>query len=425
MTTRSESGDPIAAIQPAVSSDDASVRNVVIAQACAEFMRGAASSITLILPFVARRHFEASSMQVLILTVAVPVMQVFTIFWHRLFRNISTRSYIATIGATMTIPLVIMAFQSSLNWMIPLWLVAAFGGAGGGAALSPLNASVLRTRYPQAIRGRAFGIIGAFMFAGVMTGGYVIGRLSEYDFTTYRYYLPAAAMLMAAAMTIYRRIAPNRQRVGGWPGAINGWWRPLAESTALLKSDRNFRDYEAAYMSYGIGWMICTALLPFIGHDRLNLSDEHYSNATIVTFQAMMILLLFPAGRIADRIGPVRLVATSFLVLTIYPAFLIFVGTYHQLQFASALFAVGMVGVHLGWTLGPVHFAPDPDSAPQYLAIHGTLVGVRGIVFQGFGVLLYTLTGGAVIPLVIGGLGFVGAAWQMRRLGIRLGKFGT
>lgn len=412
--------DNPAANTPIARLDDDAVQRTLTIHICAEIMRGAAASIALILPFIARRHFDASVTQTFILTVSMPVMQFFTIYWHRAFQTISMRGYIMTIGATMALPLVMMSQVSSLNPLIALWLLSAFGGTGGGGAITPVIATILRTCYPESFRGRAYGLVGAFRFGGVMLGGFLIGLWSEHDPTAYRYYLPILAALIAGAMTLYIRIAPSRPGDGRFAEAFSKWWRPITESLTVLRVDRNFRDYEASYMLYGVGWMISTALLPLIGNDELGLSDSDYSLATIVAFQAMMIVLLFPAGRLADRMGPVKLVSIAFLVLTIYPVLLALAFSFESLLAVTIIYAIGMVGVHLGWTLGPVYFAPDSDQAPRYLAVHATLVGIRGILFQGFGVWLYTVTGGSAIPLAIASVGFFLAAAQMRRLGRKL-----
>lgn len=409
-------------LENAARLDDKGVQRILIAHIGAEVMRGAAASVALILPFIARRHFAASNEQMFILTASMPVMQFFTIYWHRIFQSVSARRYLAIIGATMAIPLLVMSQMTTLTPIIVLWLVSAFGGAGGGGAMTPVMASILRTCYPESLRGRAFGLVGAFRTGGVLFGGLSIGYWSEIDHTAYRYYLPIAAGLIVCALMLYARIAPIRERSGTIAEALSQWWKPITESLIVIRDDRNFRAYEAAYMLYGVGWMISMALLPLIGNDELRLTDKEYSLATIVAWQAMMILMLFPAGRISDRFGTVKMVSIAFLILTIYPLMLTWAYSFETLIAATIVYSIGMVGVHLGWTLGPVYFAPNSEQAPRYLAVHATLVGVRGIVFQGFGVLLYTITGGSLIPLVIASFGFLAASIQMHRLGRRISR---
>jgi hypothetical protein len=53
---------------------------------------------------------------------------------------------------------------------------------------------------------------------------------------------------------------------------------------------------------------------------------------------------------------------------------------------------------------------------PQYVAIHATFVGIRGKIFQGLGVLLYSLTDGFTLPFLLAAGAFAWSAVQMWRL---------
>jgi MFS family permease len=162
--------------------------------------------------------------------------------------------------------------------------------------------------------------------------------------------------------------------------------------------------------------MICTALVPALATDQLNLNYSQFAQATIVVYQFVNILLFLPLGRASDRFGPMRLASASFLWLTIYPIGLMFTGSALELGACVTFYAVGMVGVQLTWTLGPLQLAGDSAKAPHYLAIHSTMVGFRGIVAQGLGMALYSMTGSFVIPLAMAAAGFAWGSWRMRTL---------
>ena len=91
-------------------------------------------------------------------------------------------------------------------------------------------------------------------------------------------------------------------------------------------------------------------------------------------------------------------------------------GLFEQIFAAGAEYGIGMAGVQMGWMLGPVSLAPSPDRVPQYVAIHTTLVGIRGVIFQGLGMLLYKLSGDFHWPFALAAGAFLWAAIQMYRL---------
>src|SRR5262249_10028343 len=156
--------------------------------------------------------------------------------------------------------------------------------------------------------------------------------------------------------------------------------------------------------------------LPALGTDRLQLSHSMYALVSLTLYQLTLVAMFAPMGRVADRVGSMWLAAGSFAWLTIYPIGLMFVPSGWWLGVFQVIYWLGMVGVQLAWTLGPVTLARNPADAPAYLAIHGTLVGVRGVVAQGLGMALYSWTGRFEYPLAIAAAGFFWASVRMRAL---------
>ena len=394
-------------------------RRILYLHMAGVMLQGASVALSFILPFLARKHFGANNWQTWVLTAAVPIMQFFTIFWNHLYARVSTRVYLTLIAALACVPTALMALAHDIHLLLACYVLAAFAGAGGGAALSPLNADLLRTCYAAGVRGRIFGMIVASQFFGIMIAGQVMGSWSNLDAEAFRIFLPITAGLLSAGLLMFGLISRTRTfRDRARPQIKPGepWWAPLRDMGKILRRDRRFAAYETAFMSYGVGWMICTALIPLLAKDKLDLDYSQFARSTIVVFQLTIILMLIPMGRLADRIGIVRLAAGSFFWLAVYPIGLLIVPSSFWLGSVTILYAMGMVGVHLTWTLGPVTFAPDPSRAPHYLAIHGTLVGIRGLLAQGVGVALYAITGSFAPPMILAAAGFTWASWRMRRL---------
>jgi MFS family permease len=373
-----------------------------------------------ILPFLARQHFGAKNWQTTVLTAAVPVTQFFAIFWNHLYARVSTRTYLIVIGALACLPVALIGTARSIWGVMIFFVIAALGGAGGGGSgFSPMFADLLRTCYQPHRHGRVFAVLCIVQFGMTMITGYVMGVWSDHNPEAFRIFFPLLALLVLASLVFFGAISRDavwRNRIRFTPVGGSSWWTPLKDMRTILRADRRFAGYEAAFMAYGIGWMICTALVPVMATDRLNLNYSQFTRSTIVVYQLINILLFTPLGRLCDRTGPMRLASVSFLWLTAYPLGLMFVGSDWGLASWMAVYSIGMVGVQLTWTLGPVQLAGDSAKAPHYLAIHSTMVGIRGIVAQSLGMALYSLTGSFVGPLVIAAAGFAWASWRMRAL---------
>ena len=192
----------------------------------------------------------------------------------------------------------------------------------------------------------------------------------------------------------------------------------------VLRADRTFYRYETAFMTYGVGWMICNALLPVLATDRLKMSYTQFVGSTQVVYPLCMLAMMYPMGWVMDRIGPTRTSGLAFAWLTLYPLGLWFAPTVTWVGVTTMFYGMAMAGVQLGWMLGPVSLAPSRDKVSQYVAIHATLVGLRGIVAQGVGMLLYRITGSFAWPFAIAAIAFAWGSWQMWRLhgAVRAGR---
>jgi MFS family permease len=386
--------------------------------AAGAFCFGTGLAVQVVLPFLARQRFGATNWQTTVLTAAVPVTQFFSIFWNHLYARLDRRPYLAIVAVLSCVPVGLLGRAENIWEVMGLFALAALGGASGTAAMSPLIADLLRSCYGADVRGRALGIISTAQFGAAMCAGQIMGTWLDRDADAYRRFFPLLALLMAAGLGLFALVCRTPAMAGRRPEAPprGSWWAPIRHMAEILRSDRRFAGYEAAFMAYGVGWMICTALVPALATDRLRLNYSQFAQATIVAYQVTNIVMQAAMGRLADRVGPMHLAAGSFLWLTMFPVGLIFAGSGWTLGALNVWYAMGMVGVQLTWTLGPVALAPDAGRAAQYLAIHGTMVGIRGVVAQGLGMALYSLTGDFTIPLLLAAGGFLWASWRMRRL---------
>lgn len=392
----------------------------LVAAACL----GISPAVVAFLPFLARERFAANNWQTTVITAAIPVMQLFSIFWNHYYVRVGTGRYLLAVALLHSVPVGLIGAVRGVEASMVLWVLAAFGNAG----IPPLTGDLLRSCYAPLVRGRVFGVVSTAAMLSTLATGLIVGALSDRDPDAFRLYLPGLALIHLTGLLLVWRISREllfQERMKPAPTGHSAWWEPLRQMARTLKEDPRFAAYEVAFMSYGVGWMICTALLPALATDRLRLSYSQYSLATIVIFQVVMILLLAPVGHLTDRVGAMRVARYSFLWLTIYPLGLLLARGFDGLALFSLLYAVGMVGVNLTWTLGPIALSPDPSRTSHYLAIHTTMVGVRGLLAQGLGMALYVATGSFTVPLVAASLGFLWAGVRMRSLDVVGGSRGA
>jgi MFS family permease len=390
-------------------------------------------ALQFMLPVLARKEFGATDVQTTVMTAATTAFFCLSIFWNDMFARMRTGPYLLLYWSVSCMPLAMvgvlaLAGVSVTIWvLLPLHLFACLGMAG----YHPAAGELLRSLYPATTRGRTYGTIWGASMAVSAAMGYGLGQALEWSSRSYVWLLPVAAVVQLVGIGMIVWIAhasgheATRTLVRDQRSLYDRVIEPITHMQEVLRSDRVFFRYEAAYMTYGIGWMVAYALLPILVTDKLGLNYKEVSSSTHVAYMIAMIVMIVPAGLLLDRLGAVRSTGVSFALLTLYPLGLIVAQDASQLTIVSVVYGIAHAGASMGWMLGPVALAPSQDRVPQYVAIHATLVGVRGLLFQFVGVGMYVVASRWLgwgkdwafgLPLAMAAGAYLWSGWQMWRL---------
>jgi MFS family permease len=318
------------------------------------------------------------------------------------------------------LPYAFVAFAQNYWMLLIPHLIACVGGAG----YHPAAGELLKSLYPDRIRGRVYAWVwGVSMVIGAGVG-FGLGKWLNFDEDSFRIFMPLGAGLQLLGVCVFLFLAHKsghlaKRRYNQESDGRSTWARvvePITHMRETLKADPVFLRYEAAYMTYGVGWMIGYALLPILVTDKLNLKYDQVSQSTYTAYLLAMVAMIVPAGMLMDRLGAVKSAAISFGMLTLYPIGLALAADFGELTIVSIWFGIAHAGASMAWMLGPVALAPTPDKVPHYVAIHATLVGIRGKVFQFVGVGLLWITGGFTVPLLVAAAAYLWSSVQMWKL---------
>lgn len=371
-----------------------------------------------LMPMLVRLRFGSANTdikdwQTTLITAALATCLVFSIFWGELLRRMPFWRYVVLYWAVAVLPLLGVAWVQNYAQLVTLYIIAAIGQAGW----APLYGRLLKDFYPDAIRGRVFALINAARLCAGIVAGFVVGGWIQQEPEAFRAFFAVAVGLHAVGMLVLAWIIRLTKADRGAPEPGHSDWRsilePILHAHRTLRADRVFARYEAAFMTYGAAFMICDVLLPVLATERLGMGYQDFARSTRVILLAVMLIMILPMGWLLDRLGAIRTSGIAFGALAFYPVLLLISTNSVDVGLASAVNGVGLAGVMMGWMLGPVALAPSADKTAQYVAIHATMVGLRGIVFQGLGMLFYKLTGSFVAPLIVAALMFAAGSWQM------------
>ena len=390
-----------------------------------------------IMPVMLLKDFNAASWHIPIATSALSAMFLLSICWNEIYLRSNVRIYLLLVYLLAYLPVAGIALCHRPEWVLAIVLLSSMGLAG----FNSLNGDMLRHCYAEPIRSEVWGLLNAVWQGAIMVLAYAVGKWLDADGQAFRIYMPVSAVLLAIGVWLLARITyeplfAERARARPTQPVGEALRSAYANMTKTLREDPVFRRYETAFGIYGMGWMTCAALLPFLAVDILNMSYTGFARSTQVAFKLTFILMIIPAGSLIHRFGPIRVAGRCFALMSLWPVGMTLVSLLpagllqsrvelglgrplvSELSLAVVMVAsaVATSGIHLAWTLGPVALARDPAHAASYLAIHATLVGVRSVVAQFPAVLLYRLTGQIWLPLSLAIVLFLTGAWLMRRL---------
>ena len=270
-------------------------------------------------------------------------------------------------ACTMTGLLIVAASSYAMGFsenFTQLVLARGFGGAGSALFIAGLMNRILRIIEPEAM-GRATGAFRSSFLVGIAAGPALGGFVVKAYGLTAVFHIYATGLLVATAIAWVvmrgQRVAASQER------------RTPLEALRAAKPLFSDARYVVALLATFVGWWTLSGPAQVIGtvyaRDRLDFSPDQIGLAFTV-LAIGEILVLFSAGRAADRLGRRAVLVPSLAVVALATAAL------GQIEASPFLFYPLMLligtGVAAGGTASGGLLA---DSIPQ--GGSGAAVGVN------------------------------------------------
>ncbi len=369
------------------------------------------------------------SLAVAVLQGAPALANVVSFLWAALGHGRNKIRLIAALQILMTLLVAMIALAPRSAAGLGLLVVGTVGARMAWAGVVTLRSTVWRANYPRHARATLAGklaTVQAILMAGT---AYAIGGAMNFNPEAFRIVYPAAAGVGLIGALVYRGMRMRGHRAlikaerDGADSSIS-LVNPL-QWRAILLGDRKFRRYMSCMFVFGGGNLMVGAPLILMLKDRFQF-NESTSVAIMTTIPLLLMPLSIPLwSRLLDRVHILQFraihswafVASTATVLiaalTMQP-WLLFLG--------ASLKGLAFGGGVLAWNLGHHDFAPV-EKASQYMGVHVTLTGIRGLLAPIIGVTVYETFewlkpgAGAGVFAICLALTVIGAVWfvLMRR----------
>lgn len=350
---------------------------------------------------IVKKYFDGvvgeSALNYAVATVtAAPAFANITSFlWARLTHGRHKIRSINTLQIVVAALIALMSFAPRSVFGLVLVVACAVAARVCLAGVVTMRATVWRMNYPKRVRAHLTSRIATVVTITMATVGGVVGWAMDRDPGAFRL-IPLASVVLAS-LGIWSwskiRIRGHRKLIReelANGGAGRPSFNPL-RMLSLLLTDRRYGFFMLCQFLIGVGNLMLVPILVVVVKDVFDLDYKRSMLVTHVIPILIMPVFLTQWAKLLDawHIATYRALHSWVFVVM---AGLMFVSV--RLELVWVLYAAVLVrgiafaGGALAWNLGHNDFARD-DNASQYMAVHVTLTGIRGLVASFIGVALY------------------------------------
>ncbi|MCW5776136.1 MAG: MFS transporter [Phycisphaeraceae bacterium] len=324
---------------------------------------------------------------VALLTASTAFANIVSFAWVRLSHGVDKVRFINALQVAMIVLVALIALAP--RTAPGLWLVVAAVLAARfcWAGFITIRSTIWRQNYSRAVRARVTGKLATVQVLTLAALGVGLGMAMNADPRAFRFLLPFGCALSLVGVWAWARmrIRGHRALLAAERASAGDADAPSLNPVAmarLLAGDRLFAGYMTCMMLLGLGNLMLTPLLVIAVKEEFGME---YLGGIAVTNSvplAMMPLSIPLWARLLDRVHVVVFrTVHSWVFVAASALFLLSVVTHTVwlLYAASVVQGLAFGGGVLAWNLGHLDFAP-PHRVSQYMGVHVTLTGVRGLL---------------------------------------------
>lgn len=373
----------------------------------AMFFNGFVMSVTNVQDIIAKKAFHGFDWQITILVMIFPVSSLLSIWWGKIIEDSENKSkYFLIAGFLGRLSLVLGFFITNIyQFIFLLAFLLSFN-----SLIVPTQNTLLQANFRKVIRGKLFGYSASLSTLVALIGSYIAGRLLDINEHYYKYIFVAVGILgligtlYLAAIKIDKKEKTKHLKKKKSLKQI--FISPLTRTFEILKNDKKYRNYEIAFMIYGIGFMIVLPVIPRYLVNNLHMNYTQTFVAKGVISQIGILNFAPIAGFIHDKNHPNFFAAISFLAISLFPMILFISTLFNNIStsisivyLSYVIYGIAMSGILIAWNLGTIYFAKNNDVS-MYQSVHVALTGVRGLIIPPLGFLILKMFGMQTVFIV-------------------------
>lgn len=354
-----------------------------------------------LLPFILAKDLGASALEVSLFMAIRPISSVFSYYWHAFqhTRHPNLRIHLMVAwGLSFTAFLFLPRF-STLGYVM---LAASCFQLFSKAAMPPFY-EIFKQNLDQIHRKRliSYTYLASFVISACL--GLFFGQLLDTKPGSWKIAASIFSALALSSLFFQKKLSFDENKTEAVNSSDHFLFAPLKKSFAILKSSKDFRDFQVGFMIGGSALMLIGPALSIFYADTLELTHKSYTQARYI-FMSFGVIATTPLWQRALKHYSInQIMPYVSLIFGLFP--LVVISSFFHKPIVNAafvLYGIAQAGSHLIWNMsGPV-FSKDADSSP-YTALNILMQGLRGCIAPIMGGVLTSLAG-PIFVLVLGSL---------------------
>lgn len=260
-----------------------------------------------------------------------------------------------------------------------------------------IRTAVWRNNYPRADRARIAGQLASVQAIVLCIVAFVLGLAMDWNEQSFHWLFPIASAGGLIGTAIYSKVRLRGQKrlaraeISGHkidqpsmnPASV---WR-------VLKKDPHYRRFMATMFVFGLGNIMLIAPLAIMLQEKFQLG---YWPSILITSAIPDIIMPIAIPLWARLLKKCHVVqfrsihSWAYVAASLGMLIAVTTGQAWLLFFTAVLVGIADGGGVLAWNLGHHDFAKD-HNASQYMGVHVTLTGIRGLIAPFLGVGIYQM----------------------------------
>jgi MFS family permease len=326
--------------------------------------------------------------------IAAPALANITSFlWAILAHGKRKIPFITTLQLGVLISIAIMALAPRTPAGLIMLVSAAFSARILLAGIVTIRATIWGVNYP-AHRAKLTGKLQTVSVTISSLIAIGLGTAMQYNENAYRILIPIGGLVALAGVSSYARIRLRTERIilrNEQEQADADNKTSILSGFRVLKEDKSYRAYQTCQLLLGFGNIMSWA--PFVIMAKQQF-DVGYLQGILLTQVIPLMMMPFTIPLWAKLLDAVHIIQFRAFHSWIFVASMgcaLTAGLSNNIEFlfaASILRGIAFGGGALAWNLGHLQFV-KPEKSQDYMSIHVTLTGLRGLTAPFAGVALY------------------------------------